>query len=114
MKTPQRTEGGSRKRVSTIADPWLLPYYLKLMQVVALCQLSPRTIQDYCRHGIWQRGRQWVQPRRQRRYLRDGVISWMEERDHPSPARTVSQCRVDVSRSPELAAILEREATDGL
>jgi hypothetical protein len=114
MKSPQRTEGGNRQRVSAIADPRLLPYYLTLMQVSALCQFSPRTIQDYCLHGVWQRGRQWVQPQRQRRYLRDGVIAWMEERDHPSAARTTPQCRVDVSRSPELAAILEREATDGV
>jgi hypothetical protein len=108
----QRISG--RKRGRVIADPTLLPYYLNLTQVTALCQLSPGTIQHYCHDGIWLRGQQWIQPQRNRRYLRDGVIAWMEERHERSPSSTMPQCRVNLDRSPELAAILEREAKHGV
>jgi hypothetical protein len=92
-----------------ITDPRLLPYYLTLKQVAALCQFSPRTIQDYCARGIWQRGVHWTQPQRRRRFLRDGIVRWLDERDRQDRSAPL-RCRANLERSPELAAMLERSA----
>jgi Helix-turn-helix domain len=95
-------------RGKLIVDPRLLPYYLTVEQVAALCQIGQRTVQRYCMSGIWQRGHHWTQPRRSRRFFRDAILAWLDGREGgPIPAPT--PCRVNLTHSPELAAILERE-----
>ena len=95
-------------RGKVIVDPRLLPYYLTVEQVAALCQIGRRTVQRYCIHGIWQRGRHWTRPQRSRRFFRDAILAWLDEREG-APMPAPRPCRADLTHSPELAAILEQE-----
>lgn len=113
---PLPTNGELPQLGRVIRDPKLLPYFLTLDQVSAVCQLSTRTIQTYCQDGTWTRGVHWTQPRRKRRYLRDAVLNWLSELDRQAlpPPKKPSPCRANVRHSPELAAIIEREAANGV
>lgn len=96
-----------------VRDPRLLPYYLTPEQVAAVAQLSVKTVMNYCRRGILKRGTHWTRPAGQRRFFRDAVLGWLEERD--APARpTTARSRLNLALSPDAAKALDQEAHSGL
>lgn len=101
-----------------ITNPHLLPYFLTEEQAAALCQVARRTIYAWVKSGIWLRGTHWTCPGgTRRRYLRDNIIAWIEERDQVAaeagPVRTRGKCGLNLAHSPALAAVLEQEQ-DGM
>ena len=99
-----------QREARVVRDPRLLPYTLTKAEAAALVRKSPRTVDEWCRANIWKRGVHYTVPHGRRRlFLRDGVLAWLEERDRRDrPARPV-RTGVNLKRSPELAAALERE-----
>lgn len=98
-----------------ITDPRLLPFYMTLEETASLVRRSERSVQDYCHAGVWRRGKEWIKPAGgPRLYLRDAILKWMES-ERPDVEKLIQArrrkpvCRGDLSRSPALAAALERE-----
>lgn len=94
-----------------VTDPRLLPYYLTVDQAAAVMQLAARTVHEYCARGDLRRGTHWVKPPHgRRRFLRDALLAWLEEREGATGVGAPIRCRANLVHSPDLAAILEREA----
>lgn len=99
---------------SLTIEPSLLPYYLTAEEVARFWRVSTYTIAEWCKSGKWEKGKHWVWCGRRRRFLRDAIFALVEEKQQATALpKRFPVCRGNLSESPELAAIIERERRYG-
>lgn len=96
---------------SVTIHPSLLPYYLTGDEVAQFWRVSTYTIAEWCRNGTWEQGKHWVWfGRRRRRFIRDAVFSLRKEQENAAALpKRYPVVRGNLSQSPELTGIIERE-----